>query len=255
MLKIFVSSVMEGLEKERQVAEKAIRELILDPDQFEIFPAYPRPPKEICLDRVRECDIFILLLRDRVSEIVLEEFKTAEEHDKEVLIFLKKHPDNKNLKRLLRGIQRDYTYKPFSTVRDFELGLKRSIQYLLVHTFKLLKDVDIEEKGTEILTDETITVGAYMRRWFEYELEEDDVVKGLAREVNNDLFNVYFVDEKSFSSYLNDREFEYHGEEETRSYSLDVEIARDGTYYLVFDTNAILSDRTIRVKIRRTKYV
>lgn len=151
MLKIFVSSVIEGLEKERNIAEKAIRDLILDPDQFEIFPASTGAPREICLEKVKESDIFILILKDKVSDIVLEEFQTAEENEKEILIFLKKDPNNRNLKEFLKGIEKDYTYKRFSTLGEFEVCLKKSIQYLLAHTFKLFKDIDIEEKYTDIV--------------------------------------------------------------------------------------------------------
>lgn len=255
MLTIFISSVIKGLEKERKIAEKAIKELILNPDQFEIFPAYPSDPREICIEKVEECDIFILILKDKISDIVLEEFKTAEDNKKEILIFLKKDPNNRNLKGFLKGIKEDYTYKRFSTLKEFEIDLKKSIQYLLVHTFKLLRNIDIEGKHTEILTDETITVEAFERGMFEYNIEEGDVIKGIVREVDGELFNVYFVDEQSFSDYLNDEEFTCIGDRDIKSYSFDEDIEEDGTYYLVFDTNAILFSRKIHVKIRRIKYV
>lgn len=254
MLKIFVSSVIEGLENERKIAEKAIKELILVPEQFEIFPAYPSAPREICLEKVGKCDIFILILKDTISNIVLEEFQTAEDNEKEILIFLKKDRNNRNLKEFLKGIEKDYTYKRFSTLKEFEIYLKKSIQVLLVHTFKLLRDIDIEEKHTEILTAETITVEAFEREGFEYDLEEGDVIKGIVQEVDGDLFNVYFMDEQSFSDYLNDEEFTYVGDEDIKSYSFNEDIENDGVYYLVFDTNAILFEREIHVTIRRIKY-
>ncbi len=255
MLQVFVSSVIEGLENEREVAEKSIKDLILDPDQFEIFPAYPGTPREICIEKVKECDIFILILKDNITNIVLEEFQKAEEFEKKILIFLKKDPNNLKLKSFLKGIEKDYTYKPFSTLKDFEKYLKKSIQYLLVHTFKVLKDIDIvEENQTEILTDETITVEAFQKKWSEYDLEEGDVIKGLVRELGNDIFNVYFMDEESFSDYLNDNEFYYIGGTDITSYAFNEEIKEDGTYYLVFDTNAILLDRRIKIKLKRIKY-
>ena len=254
ILKIFVSSVIEGLEKERKLAERAIKDLILEPDQFEIFPAYPHAPKEICLERVKECDIFILILKDRLSDIVLEEFQTAEKNGKEILIFIKKDPHNKKLKDFLKGTERDYTYKQFSTLKEFEIYLKKSIQYLLVHTFKSLKkNIKIKEKCIEILTEQIITVGAFEKKWFEYYLEKGDLIEGIVREVKGDSFNVYFMNEEIFSDYLNDEEVYCVGDESIKSYSLNEEIKKDGAYYLVFTTNAILFDRSIYVKIRKIK--
>ena len=186
---------------------------------------------------------------------VLDEFKTAEKNNKEILIFLRKDRNNKNLKQFITGIQEDYTYKSFSTLKEFELYLKKSIQYRLVHKFKILKDIDIEEKITEILTDENIIVEAYDKQWFEYELEEGDVIKGIVRELDDDFFNVYFMDEESFSDFLNDKEITYEGDEDILSYSFNENIEEDGTYYLAFNSNAILFDRNIHVKIKRIHYV
>ncbi|MEE9341374.1 MAG: hypothetical protein V3V21_06915, partial [Thermoplasmata archaeon] len=102
--------------------------------------------------------------------------------------------------------------------------------------------------------DDTIVVEAFVKRWLEYELDEGDVIKGIVREASGERFNVYFLNEKSFSDYLNDREFVYVGDEDVKSFSLDEYIDEDGSYYLTFDTNAVLFDRTVRVKIRRVRY-
>lgn len=254
MLKIFVSSVMEGLKRERNAAEKAIKELDLDPEQFELFPAYPGTTKDICLERVKECNIFILILKDRISPIVLEEFQTAEEYDKDILVFLKSDPNNEKLKDFIEGIERDYTYKKFSTENELKRYIKKSIQNVLVGSYKSSRDEYFDEKNVETLIDETITVDAFQRKWFVLELEEGDTIRGLVREADGDDFNVYFLSEKALSDYLNGKEFKYHGDEEITSHTFDLGIENDGTYYLVFDTNALIFLRKIHIKIRKISY-
>lgn len=88
-LLVFVSSVIAGMAAERQAAEAAIRAIPLSrPWVFEHTPASTLPLTESYLSQVRTCDIFVLLLRDAVSEPVKAEVATALAEKRPILVFL-----------------------------------------------------------------------------------------------------------------------------------------------------------------------
>jgi hypothetical protein len=99
-LQVFVSSLIAELSSERQILRQAITGLgITKPWIFEFTPATAQPLKKSYLDKVRTCDFFILLIDEDVSSSVEKEFKTALQHDRPILAFLKKDKDNKDERR------------------------------------------------------------------------------------------------------------------------------------------------------------
>jgi hypothetical protein len=60
-VKIFISSVIQGLTAERSAAREAIEELDHDPVMAEDFGAQPRSPQVACLSELRQCGAVVLL--------------------------------------------------------------------------------------------------------------------------------------------------------------------------------------------------
>jgi hypothetical protein len=88
-LVVFVSSVIAGLEAERQAVRAALQAIPLTrPWVFEFSPASSLPLAESYLSQVRACDIFLLLLGDRVTDPVKAEVETAQAADKPLLVLV-----------------------------------------------------------------------------------------------------------------------------------------------------------------------
>lgn len=81
-MRVFISSVRVGLEQERDALPGFIRALGHEPVRFEDFTAQPVPPRQACLDGVRDSDVYLLLLGDRYGHVFPESglSPTAEEH-------------------------------------------------------------------------------------------------------------------------------------------------------------------------------
>ncbi|MCX6031942.1 MAG: DUF4062 domain-containing protein [Chloroflexi bacterium] len=89
-LLVFVSSVITGMEEERKAAQAAIEESIHLTRSwlFEFSPASSLSLNESYLSKVRECDIFVLLLKDKLTDPVKTEVTTAQADAKPILVFL-----------------------------------------------------------------------------------------------------------------------------------------------------------------------
>lgn len=94
-MKIFISSVIRGLEPFRDAADKAARTLRHDVTRSEHFGASPDSPQRVCLAAVRECDVTILILgaaygqpqgKEQLSA-THEEYREARDR-KDILVFI-----------------------------------------------------------------------------------------------------------------------------------------------------------------------
>lgn len=88
-LQVFVSSVIAGLEAERQAVRAAIQAIpVARPWLFEFSPASSLPLDESYLSKARACDIFVLLLKDQIRDPVRREVETAQAAGRPRLVFL-----------------------------------------------------------------------------------------------------------------------------------------------------------------------
>ncbi len=88
-ISIFVSSAIHELEYEREVAEKLIIELGMEPVLFEGLPPMSKVLSNAYLDEVKNCDFFVLILWKTFSEAVEQEYIEAVNNNKPTLIFIK----------------------------------------------------------------------------------------------------------------------------------------------------------------------
>jgi len=108
-LLVFVSSVIHGMEKERQAVDQAVRSIsITRPWRFEATPASTEDVVESYLSKVLECDIFILLIGDVDSDAVRREYQTALDADKPVLAFIRDVERAPELDELVHSIRTKY---------------------------------------------------------------------------------------------------------------------------------------------------
>jgi hypothetical protein len=87
---VFVSSIISELWSEREAVRETLESIPLTkPWLFEYTPASTDNLDESYLSQVRECDIFILLIAENISDPVENEYRTAVEQGKPMLVFLK----------------------------------------------------------------------------------------------------------------------------------------------------------------------
>lgn len=122
-LKVMISSTVEDLRPEREVADRAIRELNLTRFRAETFGSVPHPPKVVCEFLAQQCDIFLLIIGERYGYIMSDgksvvefEYRTARAQNRQkILVYVKDGVDREpRLTEFLRRVQ------------DFEDGYFRS---------------------------------------------------------------------------------------------------------------------------------
>jgi hypothetical protein len=99
-LRIFISSTVKDLQRERDAIERAIKELHYKAVRSEKVGSQSATPREICALMAQECDIYLAILGRRYGYILPEgisatefEFNTAQEAGKPILLYHKSAPD------------------------------------------------------------------------------------------------------------------------------------------------------------------
>jgi hypothetical protein len=93
--RVFISSIMnrsiEDLLGEREAVRSAVEHFapITTPWAFESEPASPKPLLDFYIDAVKSSDLFVLVVGQRVTKPVKDEFDTARDHGKPMLLFAK----------------------------------------------------------------------------------------------------------------------------------------------------------------------
>ena len=121
MSKIFVSSVIEGFEKYRESAKKAIQLMQYHPVMAEDFPSTPYSPEEACLTKVRESDAFVLILGKSYGS------KNANDISATHAEYLEAKKANKPIFAFIQEISMDAEQTKFKKeVEQYEGGLLRT---------------------------------------------------------------------------------------------------------------------------------
>ena len=91
--RVFISSIMnrsvEDLFAEREAARSAVEHYapITTPWVFEAEPASPKPPPDFYINGVKNSDLFVLIIGQRLTKPVRNEYDTARDHGKPMLVF------------------------------------------------------------------------------------------------------------------------------------------------------------------------
>jgi hypothetical protein len=141
-MKVFVSSVIVGLEAERDAAAEAIRTLGFEVLRTEDYPATSTTPQRACLAGVRDVDAVVLLMGDRYGEVqdsglsaTHEEFHEARERCP-VLVFVKA-PINPE------PAQRNFLEEVQSWASGFYSSTFTSVGELRTRIIQALHDLDV----------------------------------------------------------------------------------------------------------------
>ncbi len=133
-LRVFVSSVISGMEAERQAVRAAIDAIRLTRSWlFEFSSASSLPIPESYLREVCRCDIFVLLLSDRISDPVKEEVKTARDKKKPILAFLKQSAPEE-VAEYARSV--GATYARYDATQDLAKQVTRALHSEIADGFR-----------------------------------------------------------------------------------------------------------------------
>jgi Cdc6-like AAA superfamily ATPase len=147
-LKIFLSSTVKDLSPEREIAARAIEELHLEAVRAETFGAHPGTPSDVCMEMVRNCDVFIGIYGGRygfvpqgqsVSATELE-FLEARRKGKDILVYIKdavdREPLQVNFLKKADDFEGGYFRRPaFRTITELEEWIKEDLIALLSSRF------------------------------------------------------------------------------------------------------------------------
>ena len=143
--KIFVSGVQRELKEERFAVKEIITENILLQEYFKVFlfedsPAKSKSAKISYISEVRKCDIYLGILGNEYGAVsknnisaTEQEFREAQDTDKEVLIYIKGKDGtkrDKGLKKLISEIKDEeagYKYKRFNTTPELKNNIYESL--------------------------------------------------------------------------------------------------------------------------------
>jgi len=150
LLKVFISSVLQGHLEERKVLAEALRSSGLADDwRFETAPASSEPLVESYLEEIRESDGVILLLKDRITEPVLKEYREARAYNKPVLVFLDADavPDEE-LQTFLR-IELQERYRQYRGLPDLRSEVQRALYTELIQGYRKNRSTN-RESGSRV---------------------------------------------------------------------------------------------------------
>lgn len=157
-INVFVSSAMEELENEREIAIETIEFLSMKPVYFEKHAGVLNPLSE-SLKMVERSDIVIVIVWRKYSEIVRKEYKKALTLNKPILFIEKllKEGENRDesLINFIKSIGKRHTYKTFRNLSKLKDQIKKSVQQVIyeifINTIKKLPNDEIYIRIKEAL--------------------------------------------------------------------------------------------------------
>ncbi len=140
-IKVFISSAIEELEYEREIATRVVKGLNFEPLVFEGFPAMSKTLEDAYVDEVKACDIFVLMLWKSLRPAVEREYAEAVRGNKPILIFVKMLKEGEERDSKLQAFLGDLKeksesspeaarirfYKHYRALAELEEGLRDGI--------------------------------------------------------------------------------------------------------------------------------
>lgn len=162
-LVVFISSMIGELRAERRAVKEALEAIPLTrPWVFEYTPASPDKLQESYLRWARECDIFVLLLAQNISDPVKKEYEIALVLDKPRLIFLKKVERSTAAQEFIEGI--DVKWAEFDAAKDLCRKIQEAVVDELIKGYRRYRLSAANVRGLVEFAEQTSTLemGAYI---------------------------------------------------------------------------------------------
>lgn len=170
-MKIFISSVIGGLEDARDAAATAIVTLGSQPKRAEDFGASPDTPQRTCLAGVREADAVLLILASRYGEAQGSGFSATHEEYREakercpVLVFVQEEVEmeveQSRFLNEVRGWSSGHYTETWSDAEDLRTRVTRVLHdFELSRSLGTLDEEEVLQRALALLPDDLYGTGA-----------------------------------------------------------------------------------------------
>jgi hypothetical protein len=145
---VFVSSTIIDLPSERKASQRAIKKIPAIPSMSEItFEAQNKDSITLCVNKVEECDIYILILGGRFGweikdgiSITKLEYETAKKNKKPIFVFnLIYVTKDKKQEEFVKEVGDELFYKVVNDAFELESEIEKSIRLYLENEIKIKK--------------------------------------------------------------------------------------------------------------------
>jgi len=134
-LVVFVSSAIEGMEQERNAVRQAVESLPLArPWLFEESPASSTMVDEAYLSKVRECDIFVLVVGTLDRAAVRREYETAVAAQRRILAFVQRGERTGEFDEFVSRIPTMYAW--YASAEDLRGAVRASVADEITRTYR-----------------------------------------------------------------------------------------------------------------------
>jgi len=139
-LKVYVSCPMDELADERIALKQALQELPLSVEwDFSFTSASTGKVSQDYLEAVWNTDLYVLLLGERVSEAVEQEYRTALQSEKTVITLVKEMLREKDAANFVRGLKGKPRPRFFQTVEGAAHMVQAGVSDELIKNFRRLR--------------------------------------------------------------------------------------------------------------------
>lgn len=159
-LVVFISSVMrtevDDLSAEREATKATIDSLPITRSwAFEYSPASADPPDETYLDKVDECDIFVLILGAEITAPVAKEYARAKALNKRRLVFIKRMKKRSAKADEWLSERTDVKYAVFQDAEDLPDHVHAAIvdEVIKAHRQLRLREKDFAQLATKLRSE------------------------------------------------------------------------------------------------------
>jgi ribosomal protein S18 acetylase RimI-like enzyme len=159
-LVVFISSVMDtsvdDLTAERRSAVETINALPITRSwAFEFSPASADPLDESYMDKVDECDIFLLILGTEITEPVRREYDRAVTLKKRRLVFVKDLPTRASEAAEWLAVRQDVKWERFHEHSDLAERVRRAVvdEVIKAHRRLNLREKDFEDLANKLRSE------------------------------------------------------------------------------------------------------
>jgi hypothetical protein len=187
MKKVFISSVMNGFDKERATAKSAIESLSLSPVMAEDFGAKPYSPQVVCLEGVKKSDIYLGILGPSYGSVAKsglsvseEEFNIARERSIPILLFVMnctREPRQEEFYKRISSYEEGYFISFFNSCTDFATEITKALYaYVSQGQADVLSSSDAEKHISEHIAG------------FKHDRQSDTLIVAIVFPVNKDTY-------------------------------------------------------------------
>lgn len=164
-MKVFISSLISGMEAERAAAKRAIELLRHETVMAEDFGAQPSSPQVACLSGVRQADLVVLILGERYGakqesglSATHEEYRAAQ-GEKPILLFLQgtdPEPEQAAFIAEVSGWEQGLFREPVASPADLGERLTRALHdYELAHAQGPMDPGQLAQRSLDLLQQST----------------------------------------------------------------------------------------------------